>query len=245
MSAKLLGAWSPSKQEKWERCPLSAYFAYNEHRVKTPRVDLRTMNPLDMTPAERGTLYHAYAEDYLLRGAPLDAVLAQFYITKFTALKKHFEDPACVASSEHMLKFVVENDGRWVQTMGPDYDAISVIDALVIRDGHATVIDYKTGDPKNKKFAHSQQGLAYALAVLRAYPDVQTVETQFWYVEHPLSNMLVHRYDRYRFNSLARYIDYRVLSWGQIQENHCIATAHAGNCTYCDFESVCIDRPFR
>ena len=87
----------------------------------------------------------------------------------------------------------VELEGEW----GFDLDWATVgwmqketwarikLDALVQEDEtSARVIDYKTGKKFGNEVSHGQQGLLYAIATFFRYPNVQFVQTEFWYLDH-------------------------------------------------------------
>jgi CRISPR/Cas system-associated exonuclease Cas4 (RecB family) len=237
---KLLGAWSPSKQERFEKCRLQALKTYGPNKKRIAMRDPLKIPREECNPLERGILIHQFAEDFLMRGAHLDVVLSAHYRDQFMWLRECFQRG--VAYSEHTIKFKIDGE-HWVELPASSraYDVITILDALVVDGDTAYVIDYKTGGYDGKLHAHSSQGKAYAMAVLHAeaFKHVTRVHVQFWYVEHPKSRMYARTYDR----SLATFdtltLTQKIHHWLEVAADECSPTSNTYNCTYCDFAEEC------
>jgi len=165
----LVRAWSYSALKVYEECPYRTYIS-RVRRIKEPT------GPA----AERGTQIHELAEQYV-EGTlgELPKELMKFK-TEFEELRNLYIDAK------------VELEGEW----GFDLDWSTVgwmeaatwarikLDALVHEDEtSARVIDYKTGKKWGNEIGHGQQGLLYAIGTFFRYPELQFVQTEFWYLD--------------------------------------------------------------
>ena len=166
----LVPAWSYSALKTFETCPYRTYIS----KVKKIREDFGPA-------AERGTRIHDEAEKYVRHElGELPDSLKKF-AEKFSELKELFTEAK------------VETEGEWGFTLSweptgwlsPDTWARVKLDALVHEDEKsARVIDYKTGKQIGNEIAHSQQALIYAIATFFRYPDLDSVNTELWYLDH-------------------------------------------------------------
>lgn len=166
----LVPAWSYSALKTFETCPYRTYIS----KVKKIREDFGPA-------AERGTRIHDEAEKYVRHElGELPDSLKKF-AEKFLELKELFTEAK------------VETEGEWGFTLSweptgwlsPDTWARVKLDALVHEDEKsARVIDYKTGKQIGNEIAHSQQALIYAIATFFRYPDLDSVNTELWYLDH-------------------------------------------------------------
>lgn len=164
-----LKSWSYSALKVFEQCAYRSYIA----KVKKIREE-------SGPAAERGTMIHQQAEDYV------NGTLCEFpdtlkkFKSKFEALREGF------ANAE------VELEGEWgfdinwepVGWMEKATWARIKLDALVHQDETCVrVIDYKTGKKFGNEIGHSQQALLYAIATFLRYPNVQFAQTELWYLD--------------------------------------------------------------
>lgn len=166
----LVPAWSYSALKTFETCPYRTYIS----KVKKVREDFGPA-------AERGTRIHDEAEKYVRHElGELPDSLKKF-AKKFSELKDLFTEAK------------VETEGEWGFTLSweptgwlsPDTWARVKLDALVHEDEtSARVIDYKTGKQIGNEIAHSQQALIYAIATFFRFPDLESVNTELWYLDH-------------------------------------------------------------
>lgn len=161
--------WSYSALKKYENCPLASYLS----KVKKIKEE-------SGPAAERGTLIHQQAEDYV------DGTLGDFPNT-LKKFKGDFE-----ALREGFINAEVELEGEW----GFDINWTPVgytetrtwarvkLDALVHQDEtSARVIDYKTGKKWKNEMAHAAQAMLYAISTFYRYPALQFIQTELWYLD--------------------------------------------------------------
>lgn len=174
-------AWSFSALSVFEECPYRTFIG-RVKRIQEPQGEA----------AERGHNIHQMAEDYV-RGKlePLPKELMSFE-DEFDELKRLYDLGS------------VELEGDWGYTsdwsptgwMSADTWCRIKLDAFVRQhDGvSARVIDYKTG----KKYAvkHGQQGLLYAIGAFARFPELEMVQTEFWYTDMKRENKTVRTFTR-------------------------------------------------
>jgi len=162
-------AWSYSALKVYEDCPYRTYIS----RVKGVR---EPSNPA----ADRGTQIHQYAEDYV------NGTIGEMP-NELHKFKDAFEELRTLYAEAK-----VELEGEWgydldwspVGWMQKETWARIKLDALVNEDEQsARVIDYKTGRKFGNEIAHGQQGLLYAIGTFFRYPNLQYVQTEFWYLD--------------------------------------------------------------
>ena len=162
-------AWSYSALKVFEECPYRTYIS----RVKGVK---EPSGPA----ADRGTQIHQLAEDYV------NGTIGELpkELKKF---KDEFEE-----LRELFIDAKVELEGEWgfdldwapVGWMQKETWARIKLDALVQEDEtSARVIDYKTGKKWGNEIAHGQQGLLYAIGTFFRYPQIEFVQTEFWYLD--------------------------------------------------------------
>ncbi len=158
-------AWSFSRWEAYNRCPLQAKYKFLDKIPEPP------------SPA-------------LEKGKKAHEVLARF-MAGFAADRhelpgwKHFGE---LMVELRALEPLVEQQwgytDQWKPTdwFGNDTWFRAVLDAgVVYKDNTADVVDFKTGKPSP---SHAEQAELYALSVLARYPSVTDVAVRFWYLEH-------------------------------------------------------------
>ena len=166
----LIPAWSYSSLKTYESCPYRIYIA----KVKKVQEDYGPA-------AERGTQIHQQAEDYV-KGelGELPDTLKKF-TSQFESLREMYADAK------------VELEGEWGFTidwetcdwMAPNVWARVKLDAIVHEsETSARVIDHKTGKQFGNEIAHSQQGLIYAIGTFFRFPHLESLNTEFWYLDH-------------------------------------------------------------
>lgn len=155
-------AWSYSRLAAWEECPLKA---------KLKLID--KLEEPDSPALQRGKEAHTLAEMYATgKLDDLPEALVEF-ADEFDELRR----------KEPLVEQQWAFNSQWQPTGWFDRDAwLRVIcDAVVIDGPEAIVIDHKTGKAKDQ---YQEQVELFALAVFSKYPDVQTVMTQLWYLDH-------------------------------------------------------------
>lgn len=179
-----LSALSFSILLQFEKCPYSTYLA------KIKKI------PQDFGPAaDRGSQLHKDAENFLLHDAPLTADLAKHYRERFNSLKEHYKNyPETVHVEEDWCV-----DKNWLPTgwLSNDCWFRAKLDVLIIdHDDCALIIDYKSGKKFGNEIKHTQQGQVYMIHTFLRYPELKTLETQFWYLDQPENQLLTKTYQR-------------------------------------------------
>lgn len=160
----LITAWSYSRLRTYRQCPKKARFLYVD-KLKEPESE----------PMAEGTRVHSAAEHYL-KGTrkDLDPVLAEHFRPDFDALLKkrkflRIEAEICFALGWRLVSWFAKD--AWCRIK---------IDALLVENGVARVIDYKTGKEKDEDL---DQLDLYAIAVFELEPTVQEVHVELWYTQ--------------------------------------------------------------
>tara|TARA_R110000772_G_C13310278_1_gene440208 strand:+ start:742 stop:1413 length:672 start_codon:yes stop_codon:yes gene_type:complete len=163
---KPITAWSYSRLALFEQCP-AKYKYQNIDKLDQPK-----------SPA-------------MFRGIKVHDEIANFLIGKLDAVPesgKKFEDELWElreidANLVVELKWAFTKDWKPTTWMAGNVRARIILDAGVIYDdGHADVIDHKTG----KYYAdgnYADQLKLFAGAVCKKYPQVQTITVRLWYLD--------------------------------------------------------------
>lgn len=164
----LVPTWSYSSLKSFEEC------AYRVFLSKVER------HPEPSSPAlDRGSAIHLLAEQYI------KGELAEFppELNKFTSdfeeLRSGFADGT--VECEEDWAFTID----WAPTdwFGDETWCRQKLDAFVREsDTSAIVIDFKTG--KQNSVAHMGQAMQYAVGAFMRYPEIEYIETEFWYLDH-------------------------------------------------------------
>lgn len=163
--------WSFSALGIYETCPFWAYLRYIM-RIKEPK------RPATH-PAERGVRVHNDAEAFVRGLGPLTKELTRFE-PKFNELRESF----VLGQAELEGDWGFTQD--WVPTgwFADDVWARIKLDAFVhVNPTHGRVIDYKTGKSFGNEVKHMMQGQTYGIGSFIKYPELQTLDTEFWYLD--------------------------------------------------------------
>ena len=176
--SECITAWSYSRLDDYESCPYKAFLKYVD---KVPQPPLTVPEGKDEHPLERGTRLHSLAERYVchVEDIELSEELRGFN-DEFVELREIFQTaPERIAVEQDWAI-----DANWSPTGWFSKDAWGRIklDCCVLDGSHMRVIDYKTGKKYPPK--HTQQGQLYALAGILRFPEVETVKTEFWYLDN-------------------------------------------------------------
>jgi CRISPR/Cas system-associated exonuclease Cas4 (RecB family) len=164
--------WSFSTLKDFEACKYRTYLSKVE---KMPHPTPATNSPL-----VRGNRIHNEAEDFVKGETDTLSKDLQKFKTSLSRLKEQFQEG------------IVEVEQNWGFTA--DWDSVSWKDPLLwcrmkldvlLFDGEdsAYVIDYKTGKKFGNEIKHTDQGLSYAIGTIMRYPQIKTVQTEFWYTD--------------------------------------------------------------
>ena len=225
MSDIILGPvkqWSFSRLVNFENCPYKVYLASVEKK-KGPVRD-------DDHPAERGNKIHKIAEDFVAgkSNATCKEMKGETFAEDFEILK------------EEKAKGNVEVEGdwgfdiNWEQTGWWDKDVWARIKLDVFRridKTTARVIDHKTGKKFGNEVKHTQQAQLYMVGSFLRYPELEMIETEFWYLDQ--NTKMRKTYTR---NKLPLYL--KKFTERALRLTTCTdwkAKPNKMNCKYCDF----------
>lgn len=186
-------AWSHSRLGVFEQCPLRAKLAYID---KIPEPE-RPLPPGKREHAnDRGSRVHDAAEIYVKEPIELLPELKAF-ADEFKALRALYKTGKVSLEGE----WGFDRDWNPVSYYDPKTWLRMKLDAFVrVTDTHAVVIDYKTGRKFGNEVKHAEQGQLYQLGVFMRYPDLQTVDVEFWYTDQDdLTHMHYRRDQGLRF----------------------------------------------
>ena len=157
---------SPTRLSTYEQCKLRAWLQYGE---KIP-------DPNPSPAADRGTMIHKLAEDWLTVKNP-DTPLPKELIKFDKELHK-------------LLTLDFETEGEW----GYDKEweptdwrtawlRLKLDVCVFLSPTEILVIDFKTGARWGNEIKHAEQLLFYAAAVAARFPSAETIHTELWYLD--------------------------------------------------------------
>lgn len=171
-----LSAWSYSRLEVFEKCPLQAKLRFVD---KIPEPE-RPLPPGKTEHAnDRGTRVHEGAEFFIKSNVELLPELASFE-HELKALKELYKSGKVSLEGEWGIT------KEWTPTgwLSPNVWCRVKLDAFVNLDPeHAVVIDFKTGRLSGNEVKHMQQGQLYALGTHVRYPNAKEIRVEFWYTD--------------------------------------------------------------
>lgn len=172
--------WSYSALKVFEECALRTYLSKVEKHEEKESAAL-----------DRGNAIHKLAEDYVQ--SIIDVLPKQLNEHKkdFEKLRELFSQGVVEIEQDWAV------DINWRPTGWFDENCWGRIklDAFVREDNtSARVIDYKTG--KKYPIPHTSQGQQYAIASFLRYPELEFIQTEFWYLDAKENNKLIKSYSR-------------------------------------------------
>ena len=211
MAAKIT-QWSYSRWKTYSQCPRKAMYIY-----------LKKMPTPSSPQMERGTLIHAMAEDYLNGVKKVPEASLRLFKDQLKKLR------AVGASPEQELVFTK----TWDLTGWTSGDAWlrMKLDAIAMpAPATALVVDFKTG----KKYDdHVDQSDLYALGAFMAIPTIDTVESEFWYLD--IGDMLTKTYRRADLPQLKKEWD---LAIRPMLNDTKFAPLPSRGCLWCPFSKL-------
>lgn len=129
---------------------------------------------------DRGARIHEAAELYIKGGVELIPEL-KGRAAKLDELRNLYQSGKVSlegewAFDEHWNSVAWYSEETWCRVK---------LDAFVhVTPHHARVIDYKTGRYYGNEIKHTEQGQLYQLAAFLKYPDLESVDVEFWYTDH-------------------------------------------------------------
>lgn len=181
--------WSYSRLGDFEKCRYRAKLKYLDKVPEPPRA----LPPGKKERAnDRGTRIHESAEAYVRGGVELVKELHDFE-QNFIELRDLF------AAKKVSLEGEWAFDREWSPVAWSSSTAWCrmKLDAFVrVSDTHARVIDYKTGKRFGNEVKHTEQGQLYQLASFLKFPELETIDVEFWYTDQGEGSTMENTYTR-------------------------------------------------
>lgn len=220
--AGLIKTWSYSSLTMYESCPYKVFLRY----VK--KIELDTP-----PPAKRGQEVHDSCEKFVTgESNELHAVASKHFLKKIMELREKYKEG--IIQVEEPWAF----DRVWGRT---DWNATTtwakmILDVFEYQEGEtcAKLRDYKTGKKDGNELKHGDQSLIYAAAVMKRYPQVQYVESEFWYLD--VNEVLKKSYTRQYIEMFMPKIEARATALTSANEFH--PKPSKFKCTYCDYAKI-------
>ena len=172
----MIKSWSHSRLGVFETCPLRAKLQYID---KIPEPE-RPLPPGKTEHAnDRGSRVHDGGELFVKQNVELLPELWSFK-PEFLKLRELYRQGK--VSTEGEWAYDIEwNPVAW---NAPEAWLRMKLDALVrLSRTHAVVIDYKTGRKFGNEIKHGEQGQLYQLGTFMRFPELQTIDVEFWYTD--------------------------------------------------------------
>jgi RecB family exonuclease len=174
-------AWSFSRLKTYEQCPYRLWLQAGERRET---------GHMDTTAADRGTMIHAEAENFVLGKGDFTKNLAKF-AEYFQDVKLQYE--AGDVTIEENWGF----DADWQPTGWWDDDVRCRVKLdnfrITARNDEGEPVagiptDYKTGKKFGNEVGHNQQGQLYAISSFLKMSSLELVDVEFVYLDHGLKS---------------------------------------------------------
>lgn len=164
--------WSFSRLANFEKCPYLVYLGSVE-KLKGPERD-------ETHPAERGNRIHTICEKYVGGTSDESTKEMDFFMVDFDHLRENFNDGRVEVEGDWGFDLDWQKTGWW----DDDVWARIKLDAFQQFDeSTAKVIDYKTGKKFGNEVKHTQQAQLYMVGSFMRYPELDMIETEFWYLD--------------------------------------------------------------
>lgn len=164
--------WSFSRLSNFETCPMRVYLAAVK-KEKQPERDADN-------PAERGTRIHQTCEDFVNgKGDKLKEV-DPFWEDDLETLREEYSAGTVELEGDWGFDIDWQATGWWDENVWAriKLDAFRRLDETTAR-----VIDYKTGKKFGNEVHHTQQAQLYMVAAFMKYPEIDLIETEFFYLD--------------------------------------------------------------
>jgi CRISPR/Cas system-associated exonuclease Cas4 (RecB family) len=164
----MIKSWSHSRMVVFEQCKRRAFLQYHE----------RIPDPKPSPFAERGTQVHDACEKFVRGITEHVPAVAESFSEELYQLRALYKQGSVELEGEWGF------DRDWQEAEWKSAWLRLKCDAVVfLSDTHVLIVDYKTGKRVGNEVKHGEQVQLYALAVLRKYPQVETVSVELWYFD--------------------------------------------------------------
>ena len=214
-------AWSFSRINKFRQCPLKSYwmdYAPKADKVKEPPSDI----------FEKGKIIHKEMEDSVKLSRPLTAELA---LPGGKVMDMRYHQPLVDTLSSFPTVLVEQQEAFTEDLAVTSWFASNVwcrvvwdIVAITGDGTRAICGDYKSGKPR----PDSDQLDLFAASLMTRYPQIETVGSQYYFLEHrKYTNHVVHRkavpHIWQKFGEEANQIDHAMTTgnWEARPGRHC------------------------
>lgn len=225
----MIKAWSMSRLDVYESCPLRAKFQYVDRIPQNPLV---IPDGKDEHPLTRGIRVHDAAEKYVTEDVLLIDELSHFTSALDLQRDAYRTEPQhCVVEQEWAITdtwtptgwFSKDAWGRMKLDWGQVHPDKKEMD----------IVDYKTGKKYPPK--HVQQGQLYGLVSSIRYPEIEKFNVKFWYVDdpNPETNTLETSYSKLQVQMFHDDFDRRARTMTTAKEFRPYSSAYA--CRFCPY----------
>ena len=187
----MIMSWSYSRLVIFEQCKYRAKLAYI---LKVPEPQRPLPAGKTEHAVDRGTRLHEALELYI-RANPKVELLPELHAMK--------EEAARIADLYAQNKVILEGEwavnDKWEPVAWSSHDAWGrmKLDVFIQHSNtEAEIIDWKTGRKFGNEVKHTEQGQLYQLGCFLRFPELETVNVRFIYVDHPSEQPLAHSYTR-------------------------------------------------
>lgn len=183
--------WSFSRLSNFEQCPKKIENAVVLKLAKPERDDSHA--------AERGINIHNDCEAYV-KGEGPETHEMRFFLDQMESLKQAYEAGEVSVEGDWGFDIDWQEAGWWDKNVWAriKLDAFRRFDKTT-----ALVVDYKSGKKMGNEVKHTQQAQLYMIAAFMRYPELEIIDTDFYYLDQKSNNRLKKTYTR---NKLPIYL---------------------------------------
>ena len=218
----MIPRWSHSRLSTYESCPKKAYYRY-----------VKKVSEEHHPAAERGVRIHGLAEEYI-KGeiSEMPSELYLFY-EGFEQLRLEYEEGSVCVEEQWAFNL------SWEKTDwdGEDTWGRYIVDALIMQGTHAKVIDFKTGRYKDYNEGYKGQCALYACCVFMRFPELKTIQTELWYLDH-------HKITKYSFtrdDAEKQKKEFHARGLAMTTDEKFETSPSEEACRFCSFTKICKD----
>ena len=214
--------WAYSVLMDFERCPMA---------VKLAKIDKIRVDNSDNKALVRGNEIHQIAEDHTTGKTASDEVPPE--LKKFENDFIHLREEFAKGNVS-----VEENWGvlpDWMPCEWSDknlWGRVKLDAFLRESETSARCIDHKTGRKFGNEMKHSLQGMFYTLAAFYRFPELQFIQTEFWYLDK--GEKLIKEYTRAEIEVLKERLTKRAIALTSCTDFP--ARPSKASCKWCDFK---------